>query len=247
VSLGGVSGAARSALLLTAAVAAGAWTLAPASAAPAPRANGSEVAIVTRAVVARAAPRADARPRARLRLRSAYSRTRQRLMVVGRHEGAAGARWIKVQLPIRPNGAVGWVPANAVRVTRTSARIEVRLRSRRVELWRGGRRVARWAAGIGTAGTPTPRGSFAVQDPYRVPAAGPRSVYGEHIITLTAHSEVLDTFDGGDGLVAIHGAGDFPWRVGRLTSHGCIVMADADLARLARHAVGGVPVRITAT
>jgi lipoprotein-anchoring transpeptidase ErfK/SrfK len=191
-----------------------------------------------------AAPRAGARPRMRLRGATTWTGSAQRLMVTGRHVDPRGRRWVRVQLPIRPNQTSGWVRAESVRLSARRVRIEVHLGSRRLELWRGRALLARHPAGIGRPGTPTPVGRFAIQDPVRT-LPGWRDVYGGWTLTLTAHSPTLRTFMGGDALVAIHGAGrGRPWRVGAPSSFGCVILAERALAAVARHAQAGTPVLI---
>ena len=188
------------------------------------------------------APRAGAAPRMRLVGATAWSGRAQRLMVTGRHTDASGRRWVRVLLPVRPNGSAGWVPADHVRITGTRVRFEVHLRSRRLEIWSGARRVAAWPAGVGMPGTPTPTGRFAIQDPVPTLPAW-RGVYGSWTLTLTAHSPTLRTFMGGDALVAIHGPGTGrSWKVGTASSHGCVILAEPALAVAARYAVPGTPV-----
>lgn len=191
-----------------------------------------------------AAPRAGATPRMRLVGATAWSGRPQRLMVTGRHEDASGRGWVRVQLPVRPNGSEGWVPADHVRVTGTRVRFEVHLGARRLEVWSGARRIAAWSAGVGMPGAPTPTGRFAIQDPVPTLPAW-RGVYGSWTLTLTAHSPTLRTFMGGDALVAIHGTGaGRSWKVGTASSHGCVILAEPALRVAARYAVPGTPVVI---
>jgi lipoprotein-anchoring transpeptidase ErfK/SrfK len=206
-----------------------------------------EPALTARVVLpstAYGAPRPGARRVMALRGATAYTGTAQRLLVTGRHTDRAGRDWVRVQLPIRPNGTAGWVRADRVRLSATRVRIEVHLGSRRLEIWRGPRRLHAFSAGVGRPATPTPTGRFAIQDP--VPTLpGWRSVYGGWTLTLTAHSNVLKTFMGGDGLVAIHGAGTGrSWRVGRASSFGCVILSEPQLAITARYARAGTPVVI---
>jgi lipoprotein-anchoring transpeptidase ErfK/SrfK len=228
--------------------AAGAAILPSSATAVAPRAHEASAPALTARVVlpvtALAAPRPGATPRMRLRGVTAFSGQAQRLLVTGGHTDARGRRWVRVQLPIRPNEVNGWVPARTVAVSGTRVRLHVRLGSRRLEIWRGPRRVASFRAGIGRPGTPTPTGRFAIQDPVRT-LPGWRGVYGGWTLTLTAHSTVLTSFMGGDGLVAIHGTGSGRgWRVGQPSSHGCVILGERDLAITARYARAGTPVTI---
>ena len=199
---------------------------------------------VIQPVTARGAPRPMAKPRMRLEGATAWSGVAQRLMVTGRHRDAMGRRWVRVQLPIRPNQTDGWVRAENVRLSTTRIRFEVHLGSRRTELWRGQRRLAVWPAGIGRPGTPTPVGRFAIQDPVQTLPEW-RGVFGRYTLTLTAYSPTLLRFMGGNGLVAIHGAGTGrSWRVGEVSSYGCVILGERALATAARYARPGTPVII---
>src|SRR5256714_15219844 len=65
-----------------------------------------------------------------------------------------------VQIPRRPNGVAGWVPAAQVTVERVHTRIVVDLSQKQVTLYRGGRRMLTATAAVRPAATPTPTGSF---------------------------------------------------------------------------------------
>jgi hypothetical protein len=72
-----------------------------------------------------------------------------------------------------------------------------------------------------------------------------RSVYGRFTLTLTAHSNALRHFMGGDALVAIHGTGSGrSWRVGTASSYGCVILSEPALAVAAHYARAGTPVII---
>ena len=196
-------------------------------------------------VVGRAAPRADARVVAPIMHYTAYSRRPQILLVTGVATGPSGGRWVRVQLPRRPNGTQAWIPEAATELSSTGVRIRIRTRSHRVEVWRQGRLRASYRAAVGTGSTPTPIGHFAVQDP--VPStANQRSFLGPYILTLTAHSAVLRSFMGGDGLVAIHGT-NAPGLLGRAVSHGCVRVSNAAVVSLREVVAPGTPVVIDRT
>jgi lipoprotein-anchoring transpeptidase ErfK/SrfK len=95
--------------------------------------------------------------------------------------------------------------------------------------------------------TPTPRGLFAVLDVQSMPAA---SFYGSWTLRLTAHSDVLRRFDGGDGRVAIHGRGGASLAdpLGSALSHGCIRLdntaIDLHVRVVGASRLPGVPVLI---
>ena len=158
-----------------------------------------------------------------------------------------GRCWLQVRLPSRPNVAKGWVDAERVQVSATPWRIDVSVRNRTVTLLRRGARAARYRAVVGAPGTPTPRGLFALVAAYPNPAS---DFLGRWVVTLTAHSDVLRHYDGGDGRVAIHGRGGASLSVplGSAASHGCVRLTNAAISGIVRRigeaAIPGVPVRI---
>jgi lipoprotein-anchoring transpeptidase ErfK/SrfK len=167
------------------------------------------------------------------------------LLVLGRRR-ADGKSWLRVLLPTRPNGASGWIPRDDARLSQTPWKVVVSLADRRVYVTRRGRLVRSFPVVVGAQATPTPTGRFAVAE--RIPLPNPNQFYGSWMLTLTAHSTVLNTFAGGDGQVALHGRGGGSLRVpvGTAASHGCIRMRNADIAWLARHAEAGTPVIVVA-
>jgi lipoprotein-anchoring transpeptidase ErfK/SrfK len=151
------------------------------------------------------------------------------------------SRWVRLYMPTRPDGRMGWVRRRAVRLYRTPYRIVVRLRSHRLELWRGHRRVLRTRIVAGAPGTPTPRGLFYVTQLLKPPDPG--GAYGPFSFGLSAHSRVLRRFAGGNGQVGIHGTNQ-PWLIGSSVSHGCIRLRNGPIGRLARVLPLGTPVWI---
>jgi lipoprotein-anchoring transpeptidase ErfK/SrfK len=149
-----------------------------------------------------------------------------------------GRMWVRVQLPKRPNRSQGWINEDALELRKINTWIRVSVSSRTVRVFRNGRRIKSFGAAVGTGGTPTPIGLFAIHDP--VPTSG---LLGPYIFVLTAHSNVLKTFAGGDGVVALHG-----WPasnvLGKAVSHGCVRMSRAGAGALAPYARPGTPVEI---
>jgi len=170
------------------------------------------------------------------------------VLVLAARADDRGRCWLHVQLPTRPNGARGWINAERVRLRSTPWRIEVSRGRRTVTLLRSGRRVLRARAVVGTAGTPTPTGRFAITTSRRNP---PQDFLGAWILPLTAHSTVLDTYDGGDGRVALHGRGGESLQdpLGSAASHGCVRLDNATISRIVRRIghrlLAGTPVRIS--
>ena len=152
------------------------------------------------------------------------------------------AVWYRAQLPIRPNGATGYVRAGAVVVDRVRTRIVVDLSARRLTFFRAGRRVLRASVAVGSPATPTPTGSYYVnQKLIPADAAGP---FGPGALGISAFSPVLRGWAQG-GPVAIHGTNE-PWSIGRAVSNGCIRLRNATLSRLFAAAPAGTPVLIRA-
>jgi lipoprotein-anchoring transpeptidase ErfK/SrfK len=155
---------------------------------------------------------------------------------------ACSAAWYRVELPIRPNGATGWVRSSEVVLATVRTRFVVDLSARRVELFRNGRLVVRTTAAIGAAATPTPTGRFYVNQ--RLVPADPAGPFGPAAIGISAFSNVLTGWTQG-GPVAIHGTDD-PSSIGRAVSNGCIRIPNAVVRRIFREVPAGTPVLIRA-
>jgi lipoprotein-anchoring transpeptidase ErfK/SrfK len=100
---------------------------------------------------------------------------------------------------------------------------------------------------VGAPSTPTPRGLFAVAGVWK---SRPGSFVGSWVLALTAHSDVLQHFDGGDGRVALHGRGGASLLdpLGTAASHGCVRLANRAISWLVREIgrarLPGTPVAI---
>lgn len=151
-------------------------------------------------------------------------------------------RWYRVQLPIRPNGAVGYVRAGRVTLFRVRTRIEVDLSERRVEFLRDGRTVLRVAAAIGAPGTPTPVGRYYVNQ--RLLSGDPSGPFGPGAIGISAFSPVLTGWTQG-GPIAIHGT-NAPSSIGRAASYGCLRIENRHIDAMLRANPEGTPVVIRA-
>lgn len=151
-----------------------------------------------------------------------------------------GRLWYRAALPMRPNGVEGYVPARDVRVLRLTTRIVVDLSERRLTLLDGGEPVLRIAAAVGASDTPTPTGSFYVDQ--RLIPSDPDGPWGPGAIGISAFSDVLQEWSQG-GPIAIHGT-DQPGSIGRAASHGCLRVANDMLRRLFAATPAGTPVVI---
>jgi lipoprotein-anchoring transpeptidase ErfK/SrfK len=150
------------------------------------------------------------------------------------------ARWYRVQLPSRPNGVTAWIRARDAAVRPVTTRIIADLSERRVALYVRGRRVLWTKAAIGRPSTPTPTGSFYVNQ--RLIAPNPAGPFGPGAIGISAFSEVLTWWPQG-GPVAIHGT-NRPDLIGLRASNGCLRVRNDVLRRLFVLAVAGTPVLI---
>jgi hypothetical protein len=166
------------------------------------------------------------------------------LLVLGCASDESGREWLRVLLPIRPNGNTGWIRADFVLLARSPYSVEVRTKQAEVSVFRSGRPLRRFRAVVGAEATPTPAGLFAIYDP--VPQPRSDGFVGPWVIHLTGHSDVLDDFGGGPGRVAIHGRGGASLHVplGSAASHGCIRVDNDVVSWLARTVPTGTPVVI---
>jgi lipoprotein-anchoring transpeptidase ErfK/SrfK len=163
------------------------------------------------------------------------------LPVLDRIVTRQGVAWLLVMLPGRPNGTRGWIEQSGTRPGSTSWRVVVRTASRSVLVYQRGMLVRTFAAVVGKPSTPTPHGAFFVEESVRMPAGSAGGPFG---LALNAHSDVLRTFEGGTGQIAIHGMAELSGAIGTASSHGCIRLADRDIRWLAAHIAPGVPVEI---
>jgi lipoprotein-anchoring transpeptidase ErfK/SrfK len=157
-------------------------------------------------------------------------------MVLERRPG-----WLKVQLPVRPNGSTGWVAESDVSIAKTQYRLVISMSRHRLDVMHAGQRIARHKVGVGTAATPTPKGTYYLTELTAPP--DPSGVYGPYAFGLSAFSEKLQTFAGGPGQLGLHGT-DAPRGLGRDVSHGCLRVANSVITQLAGELPLGTPIDI---
>ncbi len=148
--------------------------------------------------------------------------------------------YLRVQLPIRPNGSTGWIHRDEVEVSDVTTRAQVDLRDNSLTVWDGDEILAQTSAAVGKPSTPTPLGEFFVRD---IIEKNPNGAYGSFILGLSGFSEVLDTFNGGEPAIAIHGT-NRPELVGQDVSNGCIRIPNELVELLAETVPLGTPVEI---
>ena len=149
--------------------------------------------------------------------------------------------WIPVLLPIRPNGTVGWIPTSSVDLTVNPYRIEVDVDDFTLTVFRDDAVFYETPVGIGDGDTPTPQGSFYLTDLLK--PSNPNGIYGPYAYGLSGFSETLDSFNGGPGVIGIHGTNQ-PHAIGTRVSHGCIRVANESITELAEFLPLGTPVVI---
>ena len=150
--------------------------------------------------------------------------------------------WLQVLLPVRPNGSKGWIRVSDVAISSTVYRIRVELSAHRITVVRGRDLIAQEPVGVGKANTPTPGGEYFIAELVQPP--NPNGAYGPYAYGLSGFSDVLKEFQGGNGLVGIHGTNE-PGLLGQDVSFGCIRMSNAGITKLASVLPLGTPVYIT--
>lgn len=149
--------------------------------------------------------------------------------------------WVQVLLPGRPLGASGWVPRDAVHLQAVPHRLVVERGEQRLTLYEGGAVVLSAPVVVGRDATPTPLGRFFVTDLLRAP--DPDGAFGPYAFGLSGRSEVLDTFAGGDGQLAVHGT-NRPDLLGSVASNGCVRVANDVVTQLVGLLPLGTPVDV---
>ena len=181
------------------------------------------------------------------RLRLVYAlrpitESRTVLPVLGHRTGPNGVRWLHVGLPGRPNGGTGWIKQRSTELLLTSWHVVVSTSSRRVIVYNHGRRVQVFRAIVGKPSTPTPLGTFFVEESIQLSGG---AVGGPFALALSARSNVFQEFDGGPGQIALHGLWEVGGTLGTAASHGCVRLDTGAMRWLAARIGPGAPVTIT--
>jgi len=154
---------------------------------------------------------------------------------------SAQRRWVKIRVPQRPNGKVGWVREEALgRFYVVRTRLVINRTSLRAQLYQSGRIIWSAPVGVGKAGTPTPRGQFWIRE--RLKGLRSNPIYGPWAFGTSAYS-ILSDWPGG-GVVGIHGTNE-PHLIPGRPSHGCVRLRNDKIRLLARLMPIGTPLRIT--
>lgn len=155
--------------------------------------------------------------------------------------------WYEVWLPQRPNGSSGWVKAEDVTSEPMASRIEVRLGEFNLKAYKGDQVVLDTKIAVGSSDNPTPGGVYYTTVLIQPP--NPKGDYGPYAWGLSGYSETLDSFNGGDGQLGIHGTNK-PQLLGTQVSHGCIRLSNEDITKLVTQVYKdqplGIPVQVFA-
>src|SRR5439155_2435624 len=130
--------------------------------------------------------------------------------------------WYQVELPVKPNGTTGWIPASSVSTRTVTYLIRVHQSQLKLDLFNNGALQRSFTVAVGAQSTPTPTRNFFVwasQDWNLAP-------YAVGIFALSGFSPVLDNWPGG-GRAGIHGWEDTSI-LGTQASHGCVRMGPSD-------------------
>lgn len=198
-------------------------------------------AYVARIATVYAAPSTHGRALAKLHWWTEDGRS-EIYLVLRAHWDRHGREWIKLRIPARPNGQVGWVSAGALgRLHLTHQRVVVDRARLRLYFYEWGR--LRWSApvAVGKPSTPTPPGNFWVRERFRL--SDPASGYYPYAFGTADYSTLTDWPKG--GVVAIHGPYYDPGGIPGYISHGCVRLRVSDDFWLGARLKLGAPVRIS--
>ncbi|WP_063826593.1 L,D-transpeptidase [Parafrankia discariae] len=152
------------------------------------------------------------------------------------------ADWLRVKIPIRPNGSVGWVRAADTTISTTPFELLVDRSEHQLTVFRDNSVVTKLPVGIGTGATPTPTGTFYLTELLR--PDDPNGPWGPFAFGLSGFSDVITRFNGAEGIIGLHGT-NRPDLVGSDVSLGCVRLRNADLLRLVDVVPLGTPITIT--
>ena len=196
-------------------------------------------AYVDKAAIARAKPDAKSKRVAKLTLKTP-EKTDDLVFVLERTE-VDDKEWLRVRLPVRPNGTTGWVPADALsELQPVDTWLKISTKTLKITLIRDGKRVFSAPIGVGQSQWPTPKGQFYIRA--KLTNFGD-AFYGPLAYVTSATSPTLTDWPGG-GIVGIHGT-SLPGLIPGQISHGCVRMKNADILKLDKLVAVGTPITIT--
>ena len=163
----------------------------------------------------------------------------QEILAVATKLGSDGKPWYKISIPMRPNGTMGWIPAQSVSLSPTISHIVIHRSARTIDVYWNGKHALHAIVAIGAPGMETPLGHFYVAARF-VPYEDP--FLGVFAVETSAYSKLTE-WPGG-GVVGIHGT-SMPQLLGQAVSHGCVRVSNQTAAALRKLAPLGTPIWIT--
>jgi lipoprotein-anchoring transpeptidase ErfK/SrfK len=171
-------------------------------------------------------------------------------------DGQTSSRY-KVLLPIRPNGSTGWIDPGQVKKFAHDYRIVVELSSHRITAYKGDSVILSEKIAVGRSDRPTPNGRYYLKELLRacldekqpdgtvkcVP--NDKGIYGPYAYGLSGFSPTMTSFNGGEGVIGIHGTNE-PELLGTDVSSGCIRMSNEGITALSKVLPLGTPVTVQA-
>lgn len=151
--------------------------------------------------------------------------------------------WLEVLLPGRPNGETGWIRGMDVERYEVRRQVIIDLTARTLEVLEGTEPIFATAVGVGSPSSPTPTGTFFITDAVRI--TNPNGPWGPYAYGLSARSDTVTEFNGGDGIIGIHGT-NRPNSIGEAQSLGCVRLPNDVMLELSELLSVGVPVTIRA-
>ena len=201
----------------------------------------SYFAFVEKADAAHAQPKTSAKAVAKLKLKSP-EKTDDLVLVLDRTL-VGDEEWLRVRLPVKPNGTTGWVKASSLsELQPVQTWLRISTKTFKATLIKNGKRVFSASIGVGQPQWPTPKGQFYVRA--RLEKYGAKgSFYGPLAFVTSATSPTLTDWPGG-AVVGIHGTSE-PGLIPGKISHGCVRLKNADILKLAKLMPVGTPITIT--
>ncbi|MCW3019387.1 MAG: ErfK/YbiS/YcfS/YnhG family protein [Solirubrobacterales bacterium] len=164
-------------------------------------------------------------------------------MLLSSYVDGEGREWVRVRVPGRPNGRIGWMLRERLgSFHRTRWRIVVNRSRHRMRVYFGARVLRVFPVGVGKPSTPTPVGHFWIDERFKL--SNPSNPYWPYALGTSDYSTLPDW--AGEGVVGIHGPFGEPQKIPGDPSHGCIRMLAPDIAWLGPRVTLGTPVDVVA-
>lgn len=156
-------------------------------------------------------------------------------------EGTSNDTFVKVKLPVRPNGTEAWVQSDWFIWNRVNSRVVIDIGHNTIQVYKGSEVVGESEAAVGREGAETPELKTFIDE--KIEQADPSGGYGPWIISLAAFSDTLQDYEGKLPKLAIHGTNQ-PDLIGDEVSAGCIRVHNDFITMIAEDVPVGATVEI---